>query len=69
METTGTHTHPYPPSWLDRLTDWVERLPGQSWVFYTALGLVLALISTVASWGDGAYPIGTFNALNIWLAV
>jgi len=61
--------YPYPPSWLDRFTEWVERLPGRSWVFYPALGLVLAFVSTVVQWGDGSYPIGTFNALHIWVAV
>ena len=61
--------YPYPPSWLDRFTEWVERLPGRSWVFYPAMGLVLAFLSTVTDWSDGSYPIGTFNAFHIWLAV
>ncbi len=34
---------PYPPSWVDRLTDWVRRLPLPAGVFYLALGLGLAL--------------------------
>jgi hypothetical protein len=25
---------PYAPSWIDRLTAWVERLPGPSWSYY-----------------------------------
>ncbi len=33
------------------------------------MGLALAFVSTVAQWGDGSYPIGTFNALHIWVAV
>jgi hypothetical protein len=52
----------YPPSWLDRFTQWVERLPGRSWMFYPALGLILAFISTAVNWADGTYPIGTFDA-------
>ena len=60
---------PYTPSWLDRFTRWVEQLPGQSWIFYTALGLVLASVATAFDWVDGAYPIGTFNAFHIWLTV
>ncbi|TFH15157.1 hypothetical protein E4H04_08895 [Candidatus Bathyarchaeota archaeon] len=67
METTAHSL--YPPSWLDRFTEWVERLPGRSWLFYPTLGLVLALVPTVAHWADGSYPIGTFNAFHIWLAV
>ncbi|GAI75197.1 unnamed protein product, partial [marine sediment metagenome] len=57
---------PYPPSWLDRFTEWIERLPGRSWVFYPALGLVLAFAVTVVHWRDGSYPIGTFDAFHVW---
>ncbi|MGH7425775.1 MAG: hypothetical protein ACREJP_06375, partial [Candidatus Methylomirabilales bacterium] len=37
---------PYPPSWVDRLTDWVERLPIPWWLFYLALGAASALSFT-----------------------
>jgi hypothetical protein len=26
-----TFVRPYPPSWFDRFTDWVDRLPGPAW--------------------------------------
>jgi hypothetical protein len=51
---------PYPPSWVDRLTDWVRGLPGPSWAFYLGVWLVLFSIETVVKWADGAYPVGTF---------
>jgi hypothetical protein len=38
-------------------------------MFYTALGLVFASVVTSVDWVDGAYPIGTFNAFHIWLAI
>jgi hypothetical protein len=70
METTDAReAYPYPPSWLDRFTEWVERLPGRSWVFYPAIGLVLASILTAVNWADGTYPIGTFNAFHIMIAL
>jgi len=59
---------PYPPSCLGRFTEWVERLPGRSWVFYSALGLGLAFVVTVVQWRDGSYPIGTFDAFHVWFA-
>lgn len=34
---------PYPPSWIDRLTGWIGRLPVPPWAFYLALGLALSL--------------------------
>jgi uncharacterized membrane protein YidH (DUF202 family) len=37
-------TRPYPPSWIDRLTARVERLPMPPWAFYLAVGLVLSLV-------------------------
>src|SRR6476660_3540836 len=45
-------TDPYPPSWVDRLTDSVRRLPFPPWVFYVALGICLSslyLILTLSS--------------------
>lgn len=35
---------PYPPSWIDRLNAWVERLPVPAWAFYLALGVGLSLV-------------------------
>ncbi len=55
---------PYPPSWLDRLTDRVGRLPGPYWAYYLGLGLVLFALETLTKWWDGTYPIGTFQALH-----
>lgn len=37
---------PYPPSWLDRLTAWVDRLPGPYWAYY--FGLVLPILVWIA---------------------
>lgn len=55
---------PYRPSWVDRLTDWVDRLPVPAWAFYLALGLVLSLgymLLLLASplWASGAVDLGS----------
>ena len=39
---------PYPPSWLDRLIDWIDRRPGPAWVYYAA-GILLLGIGSTAS--------------------
>lgn len=39
-------TPPYPPSWIDRFTGWVARLPGPDWLFYLGLWLVLFILHT-----------------------
>jgi hypothetical protein len=35
---------PYPPSWIDRLTDWVRGLPFPAWAFYLAVGPTISLV-------------------------
>lgn len=49
---------PYPPSWLDRLTDRVDRLPGPAWAYYVGFGLVLLLAQVIVKWSDGTYASG-----------
>jgi hypothetical protein len=49
---------PYPPSWLDRLTDRVDRLPGPAWAYYVGFGLMLLLAQVIVKWSDGTYAGG-----------
>jgi hypothetical protein len=46
---------PYPPSWVDRFTDWVERLPIPWWSFYLVVALLLEVIQATILWRDGIY--------------
>ncbi|MFN8378741.1 MAG: hypothetical protein U0452_08725 [Anaerolineae bacterium] len=59
---------PYSPSWVDRLTDWVDGLPWPGWVCYVGLWLLLLLAVTLAHWADGSYPVGTLYPLHLVLA-
>lgn len=38
--TNSTFTPPYPPSWVDRLIDWIDRLRMPNWLFYLGLTLL-----------------------------
>jgi hypothetical protein len=49
----ATAALPYRPSWIDRLTGWVQRLPLPAWAFYLALGLGLTLLIVLISWAEG----------------
>jgi hypothetical protein len=60
---------PYAPSWIDRLMDWVQQLPGPAWLYYLGVALVLVLVRTVAAWSDGSYPVGTFFPVHILNAI
>lgn len=50
--------NPYPPSWFDRLSDWVEGLPGPAWLAYLLLGLVSTATVVLFQASQGAYPDG-----------
>ena len=55
----------YPPSWVDRLDDWLDALPGPTWRIYAVFALLLVLINAVIKWADGAYPPGTFHPFHV----
>ena len=72
MATTTTANNkerPYKPSWIDRFTNWVEKLPIREWVFYVGLGFVLILCQMLFLWLDGGLqaeallPVIIFNGL------
>lgn len=64
IDTTPT---PYPPSWLDRLGRWVDRLPIPAWFFYTLIGLFGAAGYATLEWHEGQYPTETFYPLHVFL--
>lgn len=55
----ATFLPPYPPSWVDRLTDWIDRLPGPAWGYYVLLAVALCLTTLGVQWAAGTYPAGT----------
>jgi len=66
---TAVFVPPYPPSWVDRLTDWVDRLPIPWWLFYLLLALVLCSSIGVALWMSGVYAAVGFHPMQIWLPI
>lgn len=68
--TTGKgKERPYKPSWIDRFTNWVEKLPLSGWVFYVCFGCLLILLQIIILWVDGGLqaeeliPVIIFNGL------
>ena len=51
---------PYPPSWVDRLTAWVDRLALPAWVVYLIPAVALFALITAITWWDGTFPVGEF---------
>jgi hypothetical protein len=63
---------PYPPSWVDRVIDWVRALPGPSWLYYLALGAVLIFAEFAVKWFDGSYvfpEVNVFHAFFVGIGV
>lgn len=58
---------PYKPSWINHLTSWVERLPGQTWMYSAGCGLATLLVLSAITWIEGALPPGTFLLPHIYL--
>jgi hypothetical protein len=52
---------PYPPSWVDRFTDWVRALPGSSWAFYLLAALVILLGEFLVKLADGSLTAGNVS--------
>jgi hypothetical protein len=62
MENTKSTTtkieYPYSPSWLNRLNDWIDRMPGSAGFYYLAGFLILGIAVTIVSWTLGVIPVG-----------
>jgi hypothetical protein len=56
---------PYRPSWLDRLTAWIDRWPGPAVLWYLGVGAGLTGLFTVLKWVDGTYPVGTISLYHL----
>jgi hypothetical protein len=55
----------YSPSWLDRLTAWIDRLPGPTVLWYLVVAAGLAVLFTVLKWVDGTFPVGTVSLYHL----
>ncbi len=65
--TAGAIVPPYPPSFVDRFTDWVDRLPIPWWLFYVLLALAYCGAIALALRQTGVYAAVGFHPMQIWL--
>jgi hypothetical protein len=59
---------PYPPSWFDRLTAGVDRLPWPAWATYLAMAALGTAVFVVAARTGGDYRPGPLLVFHVWLA-
>lgn len=66
-----TEPRPYPPSFLDRFMDFVQRQRAPYWFTYLCLLVVEVAILHILAWVDGWVPFFTFNPIMavfpVWL--
>ena len=55
----------YPPSFVDRLMAWIERLPGSAWIYYLLATAVIVAVSHGLRWSDGTIPTGTIDTFRL----
>ena len=67
-ETPPPFVRPYPPSWIDRLTAWIDRVPGPTWGFYATVGAVYTGLFLLGEARLGAYERG-FNPAHVFYAI
>jgi hypothetical protein len=53
---------------VDRLTDWVRRLPIPAWLFYGLLWILLTLVHVASEWADGSQPVGRVERWQLFFA-
>jgi hypothetical protein len=51
----------FKPSWVDRLTQWIEALPGPSWLAYLILFFLLGFAAHLGFWVSGFQPRGSYD--------
>jgi len=59
---------PYPPSWVDRFTNWIEHRPWPGWFSYCGIGAGLLIFQAFAGWIEGALPFGNLDIAQAYLA-
>jgi hypothetical protein len=62
-------TATYPPSWVDRMQLWAERLPIPWWSAYLFLAAGLSGTVSVVMWRAGVYASVGFHPMQVWLAI
>lgn len=67
--THGIKTLPYAPSWIDRLTGWIDKLPGSAWIYYIGLAALLLVLQASFIWAEGGFSIETFSIVHLYISI
>lgn len=56
---------PYRRSWVSRLIELVDRLPGPPWATYLVGAVFFIAMGTVLGWLDGSQPVGSVSGFRV----
>jgi hypothetical protein len=59
----------YAPSWVDRLTDWIDKLRLPIWVFYLFMYAIAAIGLHVANWLNGVSAWGQPSVIQFYSSI
>lgn len=60
---------PYPVSWIDRLANWVDALPGSPWLWYVIAAILIGSLGNAVFWIDGSVPLGEMTSMGTSLGI
>jgi hypothetical protein len=60
----GRLAQPYAPSWFDRFSGWVDKLPLPYWLFYPLISVLLIVLGLVATRIEGAGTIMDWDPIS-----
>lgn len=66
---SGVKSARYPASWVDRLTQTVDKLPAPAWLTYAGVGLLLVAVFVAVQAWHGAYRQTGFFGWHIFIAL
>ena len=59
----------YNQSWIDRINNWIRRLPGDNWQYYFGIGIFLLLGQALILWIEGGEFIVGLHPVQVFLSV
>lgn len=65
MQQNTNEIRPYPPSFLDKFMEFIERLPSPYWLTYLVLFIVQSILVHVLAWITGWLPAYTFSPISL----
>jgi hypothetical protein len=60
---------PYSPSWIDKVTGWIDARPGSALNYYFGFGAVLLLVQVAFLVFEGSWPIKSFSIVHAYMSV